>query len=170
MNTNTVGAFFKISEKQFVADLIKAEPCLSEDEAKKVYAGIKQPRRATDSSAGYDFYLPYDLNLNANVPTIVTTGVSVQIADGWMLALFPRSGLGFKYGMRLENTVGIIDPDYFDADNEGHILAKITVSKDLSLKAGDRFMQGIFLPFGITLDDNPALQRRTGGFGSTGVR
>ena len=61
--------------------------------------------------------------------------------------------------------------DYYFADNEGHIMAKITNDsrdgKDMKLTAGDRFMQGIFLPFGVTYTDE-AEGERTGGFGSTG--
>ena len=88
-----------------------------------------------------------------------------------MLHLYPRSGLGFKYRLQLNNTVGIIDSDYYNSDNEGHIFAKITndsnEGKTLELKAGEGFMQGIFLEYGITQDDE-ADGVRTGGFGSTG--
>lgn len=90
--------------------------------------------------------------------------------NGWVLQLYPRSSLGFRYRMQLNNTVGVIDADYFFADNEGHIFAKITNAsldgKTLYLKQGDAFMQGVFLPFGIC-DDDDASAVRTGGFGST---
>ena len=88
-----------------------------------------------------------------------------------MLLLFPRSGLGFKYRLQMNNTVGVIDSDYFYSDNEGHIFAKITndsnEEKVLSIEAGDGFMQGIFLMYGITMDDD-VKEARNGGFGSTG--
>ena len=91
--------------------------------------------------------------------------------EDWVLSLYPRSGLGFKYRLQLNNTVGIIDSDYYYSDNEGHIFAKLTndsnEGKALSLNAGDGFMQGIFLPYGITEDD-AADGTRNGGFGSTG--
>ena len=87
-----------------------------------------------------------------------------------MLHLYPRSGLGFKFRLQLNNTVGIIDSDYFNSDNEGHIFAKITndsnEGKVLKLQAGEGFMQGIFLEYGITEDDD-ADGVRNGGFGST---
>ncbi len=90
--------------------------------------------------------------------------------EGWVLQLFPRSGLGFKFRLQLNNTVGIIDSDYFDSDNEGHIFARITndsnEGKTLQVEAGTGFLQGIFLPFGITVDDE-ADGIRNGGFGST---
>ena len=90
--------------------------------------------------------------------------------ENWVLKLYPRSGLGFKYRLQLNNTVGIIDSDYFYSDNEGHIFAKITndsnEDKTVSLEAGEGFMQGIFIEYGITFDDD-ATQIRNGGFGST---
>lgn len=98
------------------------------------------------------------------------TGIRVKINDGWVLKLYPRSGLGFKYRLQLNNTVGIIDSDYFESDNEGHIFAKITndsnEGKTLEIGAGSGFMQGIFVEYGITLDD-VAEEKRNGGFGST---
>ena len=81
---------------------------------------------------------------------------------------YPRSGLGFKYRLQLNNTVGIIDSDYYYSDNEGHIFAKITndsnEDKTVELKAGNGFMQGIFVEYGITVDDNVQTVRN-GGFG-----
>ena len=90
--------------------------------------------------------------------------------EGWVLTCYPRSGLGFKYRMQLDNTVGVIDSDYFYSDNEGHILAKITndsqEGRALTIPAGTGFMQGIFLEYGITVDDG-AEAVRNGGLGST---
>lgn len=128
---------------------------------------IKLPTRASSGSAGYDFYLPVSTLFNGGKSTMVPTGIRCRIEPGWMLALFPRSGLGFKYGMRLKNTVGIIDSDYYHAANEGHIMAKVDVDYGFVSEEGDRFMQGVFLPYGMTTDD-AATGDRIGGFGSTG--
>ena len=151
-----IAQFFKVSEEQFVRDWCAATR-RSADEAKKVYQNIRLPRRATKGSAGYDFFAPESFTL-------------VPHEDGWVLSLYPRSGLGFRHRLQLDNTVGIIDSDYFEAKNEGHILIKMTSDdhkgKTLSVAAGDGFAQGIFLPFGITVDDE-ADGERTGGFGST---
>ena len=91
--------------------------------------------------------------------------------DGWVLKIYPRSGLGFKYRLQLNNTVGIIDSDYYHASNEGHIFVKLTndsnEGKTLTLAAGDAFAQGVFVEYGITFDDDADGERR-GGFGSTG--
>ena len=87
--------------------------------------------------------------------------------------MVPRSGLGFKYRLQLDNTIGIIDEDYAQSDNEGHIFLKITNDsrdgKTLELNKGDRFAQGILIPFGVVEDDN-ANGIRNGGMGSTSAR
>ncbi len=134
------------------------------------YENIKLPKRATVGSAGYDFYAPYDFSLEPNQTIKIPTGIRVKIDEGWFLAIVPRSSLGFKYRLQLDNTVGIIDSDYYNALNEGHIFIKLTNdSKNdlvLNVKKGEAIAQGIFLPFGITTDDE-VLEKRTGGFGST---
>ena len=100
----------------------------------------------------------------------IPTGIRVEMEEGWVLKCYPRSGLGFKYRLQLNNTVGIIDSDYFYSDNEGHIFSKITndsnENKTLTIPADTGFMQGIFVEYGITVDDD-ATEIRNGGFGST---
>ncbi len=161
MYMNTVAKFEKVSFEQYAKDVEKAD---------EIYENIQLPQRATKGSAGYDFYMPYDLTLVPGQTAKIPTGIRAKIADGWVLCLFPRSGLGFKYRLQLNNTVGIIDADYYLSDNEGHIFAKITndsnEGKTLTLKQGEGFMQGIFMPFGLAEDDN-VQTIRNGGFGST---
>ena len=100
----------------------------------------------------------------------IPTGIRVEMEEGWVLKLYPRSGLGFKFRLQLNNTVGIIDSDYFYSDNEGHIFAKLTndskEGKVVCIEKGTGFMQGIFVEYGITVDDD-AVELRNGGFGST---
>ena len=135
-----------------------------------IYNRIKEPKRATIGSAGYDFYAPFNIELKPGETIKVPTGIRCEIEEGWVLTIYPRSGLGFKYRLQLNNTVGIIDSDYFSSSNEGHIYIKITndsnENKIVSIKEGEGFAQGIFLPFGITIDDD-ASEIRDGGFGST---
>lgn len=158
-----IAKFEKVSLTQFKAG------CTRED-AEKVYEGIKLPKRATAGSAGYDFYAPFDIELKPSETANIPTGIRVLIEDGWVLKIYPRSGLGFKYRLQLNNTVGIIDSDYSRSDNEGHIFIKVTndsnEGKTLSIPAGTGFAQGIFVEYGITVDDD-ASGVRNGGFGST---
>ncbi len=139
-------------------------------DAERVYESIALPKRATSGSAGYDFFAPFDIELKAGETVKVPTGIRVKISEGWLLSLYPRSGLGFKFRLQLDNTVGIIDSDYYFSDNEGHIFAKLTndskEGKTVTVAAGTGFMQGIFTEYGITEDDDTA-GIRNGGFGST---
>ena len=157
-----IADFEKVSLSQFIEDF--------GENAESVYEEIKLPRRATSGSAGYDFFSTLDFNLAPGEEIKIPTGIRARIDEGWVLKIYPRSGLGFKFRLQLNNTVGIIDSDYYNSSNEGHIFIKITNdSKDgkaVSLKRGDAFAQGIFLEYGITTDDE-ADGVRDGGFGST---
>ena len=162
-----IAQFHKISEQQFFK-YMDEEASGMLDSANRIYEDIKLPKRATIGSAGYDFFAPYDFTLAPGGTIKIPTGIRARISDGWVLMMFPRSGLGFKYRLQLNNTVGIIDSDYFYSDNEGHILVKVTNCGDkiLTVSKGQGFAQGIFVPFGITEDDD-VTDVRNGGFGST---
>ena len=134
----------------------------------QLYEEVILPKRATTGSAGYDFFALQDFTLEPNQTIKIPTGIRVKIQEGWVLKIYPRSSLGFKYKLRLDNTVGIIDSDYYYADNEGHIYIKITNCGDtpLTVEKGKAFAQGVFVEYGITVDDD-CNEERTGGFGST---
>jgi len=151
--------FEKVSEARFTSHADSA-----------YYQHVALPLRATKGAAGYDFITPVPINLAPGESITVPTGIRAKIDSGVVLMLYPRSGLGFKYGMRLSNTTGVIDSDYYFADNEGHILVRIKNGGDkpLRLNPGERFCQGVFMPFFITYDDE-ADKARSGGFGSTGL-
>ena len=167
---NKIAKFEKVSYEQFKKDYIDCFNEESDEKIKEIYDNIKLPKRATKGSAGYDFYSPITFTLKPCETIKIPTGIRVKIEDGWFLANFPRSGLGFKYRLQLNNTVGIIDADYYNALNEGHIMSKLTndskENKEVLITAGSGFTQGIFLPFGITVEDESD-EIRTGGFGST---
>ncbi len=146
---------------------------LSDDEIKNLYDSLILPKRATKGSAGYDFYAPFDITLKPGETIKIPTGIRVYMEENYVLKLYPRSGLGFKYRLQLNNTVGIIDSDYYYSDNEGHIFIKLTndskLDKDMLVKKGEGICQGIFLKFGLTIDDDTN-EIRNGGFGSTNKR
>jgi dUTP pyrophosphatase len=152
-----IAQFYKVSETEFLKSGTKEE-----------FDSVILPKRATVGSAGYDFFAPKEFSLNAGETVKIATGVRVKIDEGWVLKIYPRSSLGFKYRLNLNNTVGIIDSDYYFAENEGHIFIKMTNcgDKPLTVEKGKAFAQGIFLEYGITVDDEcDAL--RVGGLGST---
>lgn len=165
-----IAKFHKVSSEQFMGSYKDDFPQFDKAELERMYEGLALPRRATAGSAGYDFFTPFGFSLKPGETIKIPTGIRAEMREDWVLHLYPRSGLGFKYRLQLNNTVGIIDSDYFYSDNEGHIFAKITndsnEGKQLEMKQGEGFMQGIFLQFGITSDD-AADAVRNGGFGST---
>lgn len=166
---NKIAKFEKVSFEQFEKDWMKNFPDCTN--VKEIYNNIKLPKRATVGSAGYDFYAPADVTIEKGKSTLIPTGIRSKIADGWALDIFPRSGLGFKHRIQLDNTVGIIDADYYNSSNEGHIMIKISCDAHddghkAEVAAGDGFAQGIFTQFGITVDDETD-GVRDGGFGST---
>lgn len=165
-----IAKFEKVSFGQFKKDWLGEYPEDTEEKIKEIYEGILLPRRATAGSAGYDFLAPQDFSLRPGESTKILTGIRAWIEEGWVLKLYPRSGLGFKFRLQLNNTVGIIDSDYYGSDNEGHIQIKLTndskEGKTMEAARGTGFAQGIFVEYGITVDDD-VTDVRNGGFGST---
>ena len=175
MSDKKVARFSKISLANFNKDYKETFPLgqeygLDDMEITAVYNSIKMPNRATKYSAGYDIYCPIDITLKSNETIKIPTGLRCKMDGDIVLLLYPRSSLGFKYRMMLENTVGVIDADYYNSDNEGHIMIKFTNhgSKDLIIKKGTAFAQGIFMKYYLTVDDD-SNEVRNGGIGSTDV-
>ncbi len=156
----SIAKFTHVSEAQY-AEAMQGQDCLPLSE-------VSLPKRATAGSAGYDFVSTLDVTIPAGGTALIPTGIRAEMEPGWVLLLFPRSSLGFKYGMRLSNTVGVIDSDYAFAKNEGHIMVKLRnpLSEPVTIGRGERFCQGVFLPYG-TAEEDEVLTGRTGGFGST---
>jgi len=154
------GKFEKVS-KGIYTDALSAMPNVS-----AIYDGIKLPRRATKGSAGYDFFAPYAIRLAVGESITVPTGIRAKISDGWALFLFPRSGLGFKYRLQLDNSVGVVDGEYYSSENEGHIFVSLTncgkAGRVVEIEAGAAFVQGVFMPFGKTDDDEVTATRKEG--------
>jgi len=173
--------FEKVSLEQYIKDMKEYFPLVKEDDIEKLYDNIKLPKRGSKYSAGYDIYSPMSFMLSAsnNVlpsmfswsqkPIVIPLGIKAQMPGDMFLTVVPRSGVGFKSGTYLANTIGIIDSDYYNNEkNEGHIMVKLVPGFDsLTVAAGDRIVQGIFTKYYIT-DDDEANETRNGGFGSTG--
>ncbi len=127
------------------------------------------PTRATSKSAGYDFATVETVTINPGEVVLVKTGIKAYMPDNEVLQLFVRSSLGFKRHLRLANSVGIIDADYYNnPDNEGHIMIPLHNfgSTTQTIEANERIAQGIFSRY-YTTDDDQTQTARSGGFGST---
>lgn len=186
-----VGKFEKVSKEAYRKSIMEISSATGPELDRiidEAYDSITLPKRSTVGSAGYDIFLPIPITLGPEDSVLVPTGIKVRINEGWVFVIAPRSSLGFKYRLQVDNTVGIIDSDYYNnPKNEGHILVSITNdlklnrcvttnpitnkiaihnSSILSLPVGKAFVQGLFLPYGITEDDDVSAIRE-GGLGST---
>lgn len=171
INAARVAQFEKVSFEQFKQDMLVQSGDLTEDDIRAIYDQIELPSRATSGSAGYDFFTPIWFELYPGESITIPTGIRCRMTDGWALKIYPKSGLGTKNFLRIANTIPIVDADYYYSDNEGHIFLKLRNESNetrLTVDRGKGVAQGIFEPFGITLDDQ-ADGVRNGGFGSTGA-
>lgn len=138
------------------------------DEFRKNEGEIKLPTRATEHSAGYDFYSPVDVVIQPNESVMIWTDVKTHMYYDNALLIIPRSSMG-KQPVMIANTVGLIDSDYYgNSDNDGNIGFRLLNLGNTSyeIKAGDRIGQGIFIKYG-TIKDDKVTTTRQGGFGST---
>ena len=153
--------FEKISKKEFEKEYI----CSIQE-----YEELELPTRGSKFSAGYDFHAPYRIVLEAGKCIKIPTLIKADMEEDEVLLIDVRSSLGFKHNVRLANTIGVGDKDYYNnPDNEGHIFIKLynPNNYNIVLEQGDRFAQGIFIKYLITEDDT-ADKDRMGGIGSTG--
>ena len=154
--------FEKISFEQFVKDV---------KDDRMLYESIELPKRSTKKSAGYDIKSIEEGFVKPNEAKIFKTGLKVAMNDDEVLQIFSRSSQGYKYNVTLANSVGIIDSDYYNnEDNEGHFSVKLINlgEKDYEVKIGDKLAQGVFVKF-LTVDDEEEIKgKRKGGLGSTG--
>ena len=159
-------------EKVSLGEFAKHITDWNDTDIEETYENIQLPRRSTPGSAGYDFFSPFNIFLSPKESIVIETGIRCFLDEDKVLQIYPRSGLGFKFQMGLANTVGIIDSDYVNSDNEGHIMIKITNNgnQELHISEGKAFAQGIITQYFTTVDDAEVeKQVRNGGFGSTNV-
>lgn len=131
---------------------------------------LKLPKRSTAKSAGYDFYAVNDVTCKSHEITMVPTGIKAKMEDDETLLLFNRSSNPKKKGLIILNGVGVIDADYYgNRDNDGEIAGLFynMRDEDVEIAAGEKIMQGIFVKYEKTEDDE-AEGERSGGWGSTG--
>ena len=167
---NKVAKFEKVSLEQFARDIVDVfDTFYSVKEIEEIYNSIELPVRATKFSAGHDIKIPFAKSLAPSDTLKIPTGIRCKMDEDYVMFVFPRSSLGIKKGMVITNTIPVIDADYYNADNEGHIFIciKNTSDKLLNLNKNDAITQAVFVPFGVA-DDGEVTTERSGGIGSTG--
>ena len=170
--------FEKITREQWVKDMMDLyhfeNPSKEHlEEINKLYDNIQLPKRATKYSAGYDFYVSGDTPLPSGGSAVIPTGIrwvcDKEEDKNKVLQIYPRSGIGFRTGVRLMNTVGIIDADYWEGNNEGHIMVKLhnPMNAYMHIKDGEAIVQGVITEYHTCDDEEEIVEKRTGGMGST---
>lgn len=168
--------FEKVSFEQWCKDVpLKNVPTLN---LKDWYENIIMPTQGSMYSMGIDFFMPYTVGILPHNQVKIPTGIR-WVCEEWDndnvdndreygMLIVPRSSIGTKFGLRLVNTVGVIDADYCDSDNEGHIMLIFENTKDESveLPQGKAVAQGIITNYTIPITSSN-LVKRNGGFGST---
>lgn len=186
-----VAIFKKVSKKQFGETMRTMYPNFefTTKNMDQMYENIKIPTRATKGSVGYDFVTPFPFTLNSGSKVWIPTGIRVEILkEDWSLLIMPKSRTA-KNSIRISNTIGLVDPDYYYADNEGHIVIALEMPdtahnhevkaifgrvctnfiEPVIFKAGDGIGQGVFVECGMVMGENISqMKKRTGGYGSTG--
>ena len=153
--------FEKISFEQFKKDI---------KDDKELYDSIELPKRSTEKSAGYDIKSMEDGIIKPGEYKRFKTGLKVSMNEDEVLYIYSRSSLGYKYGVTMVNSVGVIDADFYNnIDNEGHFSVCLINhgESDFEVKIGDRIAQGIFMKYLTVDNEEKIMTKRTGGFGST---
>lgn len=168
---NKIADFEKISYVQFQSDytnIFGQGKTINMDSVRKIYDNIKIPERKTKYSAGHDISIPYEITLSSNDKMLIPTGIRCKIDENYVMLIVPRSSMGIKHGLRLSNTIAVIDADYYSAENEGHIMISVIndSNKPIKFKSGDCICQAIFVPYGVA-DQEEVTTERAGGIGST---
>jgi len=161
--------FDKVGLKQFISDWIGVFGNRPDHTITEIYNQIKLPERKTRCSAGHDFHMPYTFEIAPGGMLMIPTGVKCRMDENYVMLIFPRSSLGIKKHMSIANTVPVIDADYINADNEGHIFICVENrgQEVLTLKNGEAFAQAVFVEY-ATADGKEIEMERNGGIGSTG--
>lgn len=133
----------------------------------------KVPQRADDQSAGYDLYadLKEPITIQPNTCYKISSGIAIELPDGTFGGIFPRSGLATKRGLRLANSVAVIDSSY-----RGDVLIALFNDSpyEQTIYPGDRIAQLIILPYLapqlMVKEKLSKTERGEGGFGHSGLK
>lgn len=137
---------------------------------KKLYEDSHIPTRGSEYAAGYDLYAHEGATIKPHETAKIGTGVAIQPPKDTFGAVFARSGLAAKQGLRPANCVGVCDYDY---TGEYIVALHNDSNEERVVEAGERIGQVVFIPYVnvsfVEVDELEETERGDGGFGSTGV-
>ncbi|MBR5014271.1 MAG: dUTP diphosphatase [Bacteroidales bacterium] len=140
---------------------------------KKLFENAVIPTQGSEDAAGFDLYAAGEdehILIRKHGCTMIHTGLSMEIPKGYFGAVFSRSGLAAKQGLRPANCVGVVDADY-----RGEVMVALHNDRDEDryVHVGDRIAQLVIIPcMSVTFEETNELhgtERGAGGFGSTGI-
>ena len=140
-------------------------------QVKKLKETANLPTRGSAYAAGYDLYACLDeaVTVEAGATVKIGTGLSIAVPEGYFGAIFARSGLAAKEGLRPANCVGVADSDY---RGEYIVALHNDSSVQRTVTPGERIAQLVIMPFlSVCFEETDNLEeteRGEGGFGSTG--
>ena len=129
----------------------------------------KVPTRGSEYAAGWDLYAASDATIPPHTTAKISTDIAIEIPAGYFGAVFARSGLATKQGLRPANCVGVIDPDY-----RGPVIVALHNDSDQvkEIFSGDRIAQLVFIPYSSwdweVVNELSTTDRGDGGFGHSG--
>lgn len=168
MNENKKALLINVIESSALATYELLEIPRERVEVKiKVLPGGKIPTYAHPTDAGADVYASESITFEAGETKIIPTGIKVNIPTGYAIFIYPRSGMSLKTGMRIANSVGVIDSDY---NKEIGVIMTNTFNSKWTIMQGDKIAQMIIMPVPMIkfIEVNDIQDSGRGGFGSTG--
>lgn len=134
--------------------------------------GVNIPVRATSSSAGYDLESIENIVIKPREIVLVKTGLRIKMPANEVVLVYPRSSLAVKKGLMMSNSVGVIDSDYYNAKNEGHVMIPLFnfTDQEVKIEKHERLAQAIFTTYFKTVDEKDSGVVRLGGFGSSDLK
>lgn len=140
-------------------------------EIKKLRDNAVIPSRGSEDAAGYDLYAAIDgvVTIAPHTTEKIGTGLAIAVPSGYFGAIFARSGLAAKQGLRPANCVGVADSDY---RGEYIVALHNDTDEERVIEPGERVAQLVVMPYlAVEFEEKDELsetQRGSGGFGSTG--
>lgn len=137
---------------------------------RRLQSNAIQPSHGSQWAAGYDLYSCGYCIIEPHTTLKIGTGIAVEIPEGYFGAIFARSGLATKRGLRPANCVGVVDADY-----RGELIVALHNDTDFpqEVSEGERIAQLAIIPHlsvrFVEVDDLSSTERGEGGFGSTGT-
>ena len=136
----------------------------------RIHPDARIPEYQTGEAAAFDLAAVADVTVEPGRVSLVPTGLVIRVPRRMFLGIFARSSTPLKRGLMVANGVGVIDPDYCGPTDEVKIAVMNFTDAAVTVRAGDRIAQGIFLEAPrVNWSEGAPAEASRGGFGSSGL-